>query len=815
MRALHQNKMLIKRFAAIILAVCTGLFPNICMSGLPAAAESVSSESSGTSITNAEAAVSPDIAHSYDEAFYALLDYYGDITDGSVVKSYLTNGNTKIVDYGAYDEVINLTDDREPHVSEDAVTFDFSNGTPDRFYFEGKTMQPYYDLPWTISISYRLNGVPTPADQLASKTGLVEINLDVTPNPSASEYSRNNLVLLATAAFNADDILSLEAEGAQVQLIGNLRSVLYLVLPGEERHFTIRVGSDSFSFGGMYFVAVPATLAQLDQIADLKNARDKIDDSYHAICNSLDVILDTLDGMSESLNTAANGLDRLNSARNTISAGKDNVYAKADQALDSLNGLTDALAPAASHLATASSALTDVTDSLTELMQNTVALKPELENIRSIIVKLQDDMKNLRSLTADMESYNKSAADIAAFLEDDLDDLGDYLDDLKFSLTTLEKSLASISGISTVDTINVGGMTTAAEVMEAVDRAMDAYSQYYGFINNNPYGFTKDNLSFKDFLIQFGNRSEKEAEGIIALLDAASAPDFEEQLKFMETANSIISKVNQTILEVNNLVQKITIPTTVFINDLKVLCSSLGDSGLSGVLRRMSKLASNLLSDLNDHKGEISELTKHLDELGDLAIRVSVNADNALDIIRKLDDTINSYVSDAQQALSDASDLSTALEKSLQDINSFLKTAESLLRSSGSDLDEGTKQVLISLAEALRKSSAGLDETDTIRNAKDTLTSLIEEEWEKYTGDENNLLMMDAEAEPVSLTSPQNGTPSSIQYIVRSQEIKVDNSSNDETASNVETDNGTFWSRLIKMFRDIWNAIAGIFHRSN
>lgn len=460
MKVLRRNKISCKRMLAVILSLCTGLLSAMSMTGFPATAAAATT-SPEPSLTDAETVASPPIAPLCDEAFYGLLDYYGNIVEGSVVKSYLTNGNTKIVDYGTYDEVINLTDDRKPEISGDTVTFDLSGDAPDHFYFEGKTEQPFYDLPWTISLSYRLNGVPMPADQLAGKTGLVEINLDVTPNPSASEYNRNNLVLTAIAAFNDDDILSLEADGAQVQLIGNLRSALYIVLPGEERHFTIRVGSDSFSFSGLYLMAVPATLAQLDQIADLRDVRDKMEDSYHAISDSLDVILDTLDGMSGSLNTAANGLDRLNSARNTISAGKGNVYAKADQALDSLDGLIDALVPAASHLQTASNALTDVTDSLTELTQNAVALKPELENTRSVILKLQGDMKNIRSLASDMESYNKSAAGIADYLKDDMDSLSDSLDDLESSLNKLRKSLYHISGITTVDAISVGGMTSA------------------------------------------------------------------------------------------------------------------------------------------------------------------------------------------------------------------------------------------------------------------------------------------------------------------------------------------------------------------
>jgi putative membrane protein len=186
-----------------------------------------------------------------DETYYATLDYYGGLMDSSVVKSVRTFGNATLTDYGSYDEVTNLTDDREAVVSGDKVSFDLTGNVPDKFYFEAKTAQPYTDFPWTLSLSYTLNGLPAKAEELAGQQGVVEINLDAVPNLAASEYSRNNLVLTAMSMFNGDEILSLEAPGAQVQLVGNLYCVLYMVMPGEEQHFTIRVGSDDFSYAGM------------------------------------------------------------------------------------------------------------------------------------------------------------------------------------------------------------------------------------------------------------------------------------------------------------------------------------------------------------------------------------------------------------------------------------------------------------------------------------------------------------------------------------------------------------------------------------
>ena len=170
---------------------------------------------------------------SYDEAYYATTDYYGNLTQGSVVKSYTTNGAATLTDYGSYEELVNLTNGLTPSTADGKTVFTFAeNDTPSHFYFEGKTSQPFEELPWTLSVQYTLNGVAAKAEDLAGKTGVVEIHVDAIPNESASEYARNNYTLEAMAIFNQDDILSLEAPGAQVQLVGNLRAVLFIGCPG-------------------------------------------------------------------------------------------------------------------------------------------------------------------------------------------------------------------------------------------------------------------------------------------------------------------------------------------------------------------------------------------------------------------------------------------------------------------------------------------------------------------------------------------------------------------------------------------------------
>ena len=757
-----------------------------------------------------------DIAPTCDETYYATLDYYGGLTQSSVVKSVRTYGNPVLTDFGAYDQVTNLTDNREATLAGGRVTFDLSGDVPDKFYFEGKTSQPYTDFPWALSLSYTLNGVPTPAEELAGRSGLVEITLDAVPNPSAPEYSRNNLVLTAMSMFNGDDILSLEAPGAQVQLVGNLYCVLYMVMPGEEQHFTIRVGSEDFSYTGMVFLAVPATLDQLEQIADLREAKEKMEDSYDAIQDSMDVILDSLDGMSGSLNATANGLDQLNRARDTISQGKGQVYDSLDMALDAAGPLTQAMEPMAGHLATAQQAMTDATALLNEMNDNLVGLKPEVENARQLLKDLQSDLDELQDLMDDLEDYPSQARRISKNLSDNFSQLGSSLNNLGRSmrsmrddLSSLDSQLADVEGGSEV-TIRLNGESlTVSQVESLVRQANGAYSQYEQALEA---GALPEGTSFHDFLLAAG-KSEEEADGIEALLAYSQTEEYQEKIKSAKQLNSLLKELDMTVGQLKSLVGTVNDKAGPILRQLESLCSALGGGSLSGDLEQLCHMLEELMEDVDDHSGALSSAAGTLKDSADLAIRVSGSVDTALDQVQALTDIMNTYEPEAQQALEDAKTFTDSASTSISALVDAARSAEGLMKNSGTDLDAGTKQALSGLAAALRKSTKGLSQTDTIRSAKDTIDALITDEWDSHTGGDNNILLMDAAARPISLTDSRNEGVTSIQYVMRSQEIKVEDIPSEEAAPAPKADSGTVWSRIVDMFKDIWNTITGWFSK--
>ncbi len=837
-----------------------------------------------------------ELPAAYDETYYATLDPYGALTQGSVVKSYRLNGRTSLTDYGTYDAVTNLTDSRQAAVKDGAVTFDFSGDgeAPDRFFFQADTARPFEELPWRIAVSYKLNGAPARAEDLAGKTGLIEIDLDATPNPAAGEYFKTNLVLMAAAVFNDDDLTSLEAPGAQIQLIGNLRAVLFAVLPGEEDHYAIRVGMDSFEFSGLMLLAVPATLEQLDQLADLREVKEEGKDSLDAIDESLDVILDTLNGMSGSLNATANGLDKLNAARSQVNAGKGQVYDSTDAALAGLDGLTQSLGRMDPYLTEASQAVTDTVEAVNGLHQTALELTPQLSAARDTVAALQEDTAVLRSLLGDVESYNKRATDISKSLADQLDDLEDETEDLEFRLDILESRLDATKGISALEKlkpISVGGMTDADEIKTQWNTVKNLHGQYEASKGSLP-----ENTSFQDFIIlgafsQFqagvkqqliaalkqtgldettataqatammgmtaeqlagavaaGQLTQEQAGAIAAAQDielfkaqtdvgkgavtqAKQADEFwntvqgmggeaamEKQLEQMTQVNELIPSINQYVLpgvndkidEVNSLITNLTKPTADLMGSLSDLVETVGDSGMGGDLSNLARLCRDLLKTMKEYEGSGALTLSDLDRIGAIVDDLTQVCDDALADLTDLNTVVNTYEPTLQGTLTELQSASGSLQTALGSMKTALQSAEDLLKSSGPNLNAGTDQTLSALAEALRRSTVGLEQTGTISGAKETLNGLVEDQWETHTGGVDTLLNMDSQAPAVSMTSSRNGTPESIQYILRTQEITVKEAETEENTVK-ETDNRTFWQRVVDLFKGIWSDITSLF----
>lgn len=950
------------------------------------------------------AAIGDGVTATYDEAYYAMTDYYGNLTDGSVVKSYRTNGIATLTDYGDYDEIINLTDGTVPARNGGMTTFRLNEkALPGTFYFEGKTTKPFQQLPWMISMSYTLNGVPTKAEDLAGQAGVVEIRLDIVPNERASEYARNNYTLEAMAIFNQDDILSLEAPGAQVQLIGNLRAVLFLGLPGEECHYTIRVGSEDFAFSGMTFLMVPATLSQLEEIAKLSERKDDLEDNYNKLSGSIDSLLDAMTAMTGSLNASANGLEQLNKARGIFSDGKGVIYSGTDALREDLSNLADVLEPVEGQIEALSKTISDSKSTLRSMTNTVSDLKGDLKDVESALRDLEDGTGDARKVFSALGSLRKSLKALQEALGGTVKDTSGKLDetidknqnvgsttvnqvkeahsayvekdrktfyqdllelkgtDTAEAAATVRKIMATRQELSNLKTTLAQVEATRQQLQERLEQTQQkdpelnspeakrlqagiaecdeniakikaGIQQYEAGLeasgaNRLETAYqAKSQMTFQQFCQQVLGQSAATAKQMNDLWlvyasgkveydkdsptgaetpdqggalsgellhndpedssekdtsggDSASSGDHsdgssektpggsgsESTDAGSETGDQVSSGAQNPPDSSNtdengsentgsgenngenngggsqkdptdapNLPDPenpgtetepdAPLPPSESVGGAVVDLISGGldnamaeiaklQKTLAGVMNRLKDPTSQVISDLSALCGRIENLSSLLNSAEDLSAAIrhsSADLRDILDDVEDLQDILDDYEPVLQDTLKTVSSLSTSAIKTIRDTQGLISDTEALMKSTGATLDDGTKQTLEGLAAVLRSTAKTMGTAGQIKDAKSSICDIIEDTWDEYTGDVNNLLLMDATAEAVSLTDSRNPSPESIQILIRTQEITMpdEDETEAEAAAEVQT---TFWGRVAQMFKDFWAAITGLF----
>ncbi len=726
--------------------------------------------SSLCSFAKIESGVQPEV----DESYYVLLDPYGNLTDASIVKSFRLNGASEITDYGRYDSVTNLTDATKPICSDQTVQFHFGADAPTHFYFEGKTDAPFRALPFLLSLSYSLNGVPTEADQLPGKSGVVEIRVKAVPNPDSPQQLRNNWFLTAAAVFNQNDILSLEAPDAQMQTLGNIRTALFFWLPGEDQEYTLRIGTEDFHFQGLTFVMGPLNAAgRLRDLKELREAKEDSEASWDSLNEAADEILDSMDTMKGSLRGAADGLRSLDRVRSELHRNKPRFDRDLDGLLSDLEDLSSRMTPISGHLSAVDNQIGDMRNGLNDLNQTLQSLKTHLEETQSTLGTLNRDMGKLKDnssdLDRDLHHVKTDIKRLRALGDDGKRNVEQNVKGTLSQMTKLYRGYAAYmkaQGLAPLDAIGDGSvqydLDSGGHATQSNAGAMGSDLSYRGSGNLSLTGISYPEGSFQAFAIEKLTGmgcSEAQIAYAIAVWGNREAVG-----KAAESAGRAYDGAGQLA------------------DDL----AGIGTEPLSDLMTDLGSDGQQVSVDLSRITGDLSESLAQID---------------------RLHTTADSVLADLHPALDDAAKLSDSIQQSVSGTSDVLRTSRDILRENSRELNRGTRQSLSNTADLLGQSADTLDSTDKLRTAKQTLQDLVDDKWKEYTGERNHLFCVDAEAEPASLTSGKNHVRS-VSVLIRTAELKE--AANDtHLTSEDDEDHRNLLQRIVGMFTDLWHALTG------
>lgn len=308
-----------------------------------------------------------EVTGNKDETVYMSLQANGRLMKTTVVNSF-ESVNQAVLDYGDYENVINLTSYEAPIIDADQVTFNLEADETSRFYYQGDLKNAVN--PWVIDIVYELDGKQVEAASLAGQSGHLVMKLDVKQNPLARVDFANTYTLQLTAVLSAEVTSHLTVKGASVVTIGSNQQVVMTVLPNQSKHVEIEADINAFR---MEAITAVGTLSNFDMdidTAEIAEGFEKLLKGSDELLLGMNQFQDGLNQSAEAVSAFKINLDKLNQSKTELAAGSGEIskgLATLDAGGKELSGAANALS---TQLQSASESEVELTQLATSMLQN-------------------------------------------------------------------------------------------------------------------------------------------------------------------------------------------------------------------------------------------------------------------------------------------------------------------------------------------------------------------------------------------------------------------------------------------------------------
>ena len=413
-----------------------------------------------------------------EEVIYIMTDASGKVTDIEAVNIF---AGGDITDYGDYSAVKMLTTNDTITQDGDRITF---SSDADKVYYQG-TMKSTV-IPWNIWIRYYLDGKEAAAEDLAGKSGTLEIRFSVSKNEAYTGSFYEDYALQASFTLDTDRCRNIVASGATVANVGSDKQLTYTILPGNGIDTTIRADVTDFI---MESVAINGIRLNLNFEVDDTELMDKVDEMISAIGSIDDGAAEVRDGtgkLYDATGTLNEKVGELNDGVGALTDGAGDVYSGLSSIAAKNGYLTDAAYTAYEGLCTAAAAVLNA--QLTSNGIETITLTPS--NYSAVLLGL------LEKMDADAvynQAYQTALQQVTEQVEAQADEL--YRGDMEqirqgtvASLTDAQKSqitdayiqqmMASDKVISNINAAVATVSAAAKQVSELKDQ-LDNYGAFY------------------------------------------------------------------------------------------------------------------------------------------------------------------------------------------------------------------------------------------------------------------------------------------------------------------------------------------------
>ena len=379
-------------------------------------------------------AVADEPSTEKEEVVYANTDANGDVR-GVYVVNIFAGGD--IVDYGDYAEVKVLNTTDEISRSGDKITV---STDAESLYYEG-TMESR-DLPWDIDIRYTLNGEKITPEELAGKSGELEISLGFHQNIACDSSFFDRYALQTTMTLDTEKCENIVANGATVANVGQNKQLSYILLPGNEKEYTVTADVTDFEMESISINGIRMDLSididneeLMAQVRQIEDAAVSLDDGAAAVNGGAEQLAEGTKELNESVSLIAGGGATLAAGIQAFTAGLE----EAEKGLALLNSESEKLTSGSKEVKTALNTIDEELSALSVSAEEVEKLVNASSQINQSLKELSDSLSALEKGTGsaalaqsgiDLDAVKGANSSAMATVDSDIAALRSILSDL-------------------------------------------------------------------------------------------------------------------------------------------------------------------------------------------------------------------------------------------------------------------------------------------------------------------------------------------------------------------------------------------------
>ena len=404
-----------------------------------------------------------------DETVYMIMD-----ADGAekelIVSESISNPKKKdrIKDYSKLTDIENTSGDEE--FAQDGTSLIWAADGNDIKY-TGKTEE---DLPVNCEVNYYLNGKNVSADEIAGKSGNVEIHFDyyVTARDRVKSNGKgfdlaHPYIMASGVMLSEDHFTDITVNSGKTSSEGGNTICLGIAFPGMRENLdlskdvldlpesvVIKAKTDKFEIDGTYTVALTGLFGDIDTDTDeitdkldelesafgkLKSASSKLVKGSKALSkgtgtlsSGTSALSDGTSALKKKSNTLAGGVSKLYKGSKNLSSGTSQIKEGASQAVDGAKELSDGL----TQISENSTAL----NGATKQIENTV-FKSATSQLQAALVQGGFPAEQAASFTLTPETYTA----VLAKLKQAAPQAASAFDEIQTSLDAIEQYVQSVA----------------------------------------------------------------------------------------------------------------------------------------------------------------------------------------------------------------------------------------------------------------------------------------------------------------------------------------------------------------------------------